>query len=219
MQHHISDVFINDRPISVVEYTKFLGVYIDENLNWRQQINEVCRKLAKITGILYRTRHNLTKDVMMDLYYSIFYPHMTYCVSIWASTWPSFLKSVQISQNKFLRCIHYMKKYQSTQEIYNTNNILNFSSIHMYFSTLLIYKMSRMNSPFKFVDRERQTRANNINLLVPSYRTELFKNSVLYSAPKHFNTFPMEIRKLFLQSSYSIFKKHLKIYLRARQLG
>ena len=35
--------------------TKFLGVLVDENLSWKQQINDVSTKKSKSIGILYKS--------------------------------------------------------------------------------------------------------------------------------------------------------------------
>ena len=51
-----------------VHYTKFLGVLIDENLNWKFQINSVVTKLSKVCGILYRVRNSLTPEALVSIY-------------------------------------------------------------------------------------------------------------------------------------------------------
>ena len=35
-----------------VNYTKFLGLYFDENLSWKYHISHVTMKMSKMTGIL-----------------------------------------------------------------------------------------------------------------------------------------------------------------------
>lgn len=72
--------------IERISHTKFLGVHIDENVNWYCHINEVCAKLSKICGILYRVRHQLTRESMLSIYYTLCYPHLINCLSIWGST-------------------------------------------------------------------------------------------------------------------------------------
>lgn len=91
-------VCVNNQLIQQVKFTRFLGITIDENLNFRQHIDHICTKLSKITGILYRIRHNLTTHAMICIYYTLFYPHLFYCVPIWACTWPSFPNKLEIAQ-------------------------------------------------------------------------------------------------------------------------
>ena len=43
---------INGIAIDRVEFTKFLGVYIDENLNWKNHASEKSSKISKSIGIM-----------------------------------------------------------------------------------------------------------------------------------------------------------------------
>lgn len=73
---------------------------MDENLNWKYHINEACLNVSKLAGILYRMRPNLTSESMLSIYYTLIYPHFTYCVSMWASTWPSFTTKINTEKRK-----------------------------------------------------------------------------------------------------------------------
>lgn len=149
----------------------------------------------------------------MSIYYTLFYPHLTYCVSLWGSTWPSFLNKLTILQNKFFRCVFHKKKFDSTAEIYQSKNILKLSSIHKYFTLLLIFKTIGPNSVFKLRDISCNTRANNVNLSLPVFRTKLFQNSVVSFGPELFNSLPQEIKVLLKRSNKIKFKKEIKQYL------
>ena len=37
--------------------TKFLGIFIDENLTWIHQIEHICNKVSKSIGIMYKSRN------------------------------------------------------------------------------------------------------------------------------------------------------------------
>ena len=68
INHVFPNLLLNNEQLTHVHSTKFLGVRIDENLNWKIHINEICLKLSKLTGILYRVRHNLTEEAECTLY-------------------------------------------------------------------------------------------------------------------------------------------------------
>ena len=67
---------IKDQIISQVEYTKFLGVIIDSNLSWKQHINSVANKISKLTGILCKARHFVTRPLLKSIYYALIYPYI-----------------------------------------------------------------------------------------------------------------------------------------------
>ena len=71
-------------------------------------------------GILYRVRNNLTPESLTSIYYTLCYPtptSLTVCVSVWACTWPSFIRKISIAQNKISWCIFYMSRFASTRNI------------------------------------------------------------------------------------------------------
>ena len=54
---------IDNVPVKREFVTKFLGVYLDENVSWKHHINIVSTKFCKSIGILYRTRCILSKSL------------------------------------------------------------------------------------------------------------------------------------------------------------
>ena len=82
IKHCIPPVSLKGELIKRVTHTKFLGVHIDENVNWCYHINEVCTKISRICGVLYRIRHQLITESMLSIYYTLCYPHLIYCLSI-----------------------------------------------------------------------------------------------------------------------------------------
>ena len=58
----------NDLPILYLDnfeivresITKFLGIFIDENLTWKYHIEHLCNKVSKRIGIMYKSRNILS---------------------------------------------------------------------------------------------------------------------------------------------------------------
>ena len=84
---------------------------------------------------------------MISIYHTLCYPHLTYCVPIWASTWPTFTKKLSVAQNKIIRCIFFfMQKFELKKQVFIDNNILKFPYTHKYFTLLLIFKSQDKHS-------------------------------------------------------------------------
>ena len=107
----------------------------------------VCLKLSKTCGILYRIRYNLTIESLCSLYYSLCYPYLIYCLSIWGCTWPTIVNGVFVVQKKILRTITFKGKYDSTNILFKDLNIVKFDLLMKYFITLTIYKNVYDNDP------------------------------------------------------------------------
>ena len=63
--------------------SKFLGIIIDDQLNWMEHIDRVRNRLCKSFGIMYKARHLLSNDSLYTLYCSLFLPYINYCSEIW----------------------------------------------------------------------------------------------------------------------------------------
>ena len=65
------------------ENTKYLGVILDEHLNFKKQIETVKQKLARETGVLPKLRHDVPKKVLKLIYYAVFDSNIRYTCQIW----------------------------------------------------------------------------------------------------------------------------------------
>ena len=61
---------ISNHVIERQEFIKFLGVLLDENLNWKEHIKYTENKIAKNLGLLYKARPFLERNALLALYYS-----------------------------------------------------------------------------------------------------------------------------------------------------
>ena len=73
---------------------KFLGVYLNEHLMWKDHISYACKKIFKSVGILHRFRFNSTLKTKLSLYHSLIYPYITYSNLAWSSTYVSNLNGI-----------------------------------------------------------------------------------------------------------------------------
>lgn len=216
INYHMPAVFLEDEQLQCVSHTKFLGVHIDENLNWNHHINEIQLKLSRISGILYKVRNSLTIEAMLSIYYTLCYPNLIYCISIWGCTWPSFLNKLKVALNKIIRCMFFLGKYDSTSVVYSSHSLLNLNSIHKCFLLIFIFKSLKNcneSSAFRFIESNHRTRANKTNLICPQFRTTLFKNSIFCVGPLLWNSLPDSLKILTNVNSVFQYKRNLKKHL------
>ena len=94
------NIRINNCEIDMVYKTKFLGVVIDSNLNWKDHVAMVKSKLSKSIAIIHKAKHLLDRRSGMILYFSLFLPYLSYCCEVWGNTYSSNIKNVYILQKK-----------------------------------------------------------------------------------------------------------------------
>lgn len=71
--------------ITQVQSSKFLGVYVDQHLSWKDPIFNISIKISKNLGILTRISRILPSQTRITLYYTLIHPYITYCNIVWAS--------------------------------------------------------------------------------------------------------------------------------------
>ena len=76
---------INGIEIERKSITKFLGLQIDEKLNWKAHITHLCNKVSKSIAILRKVRSIFPLNILKMIYMSLIYSHLNYCILIWGS--------------------------------------------------------------------------------------------------------------------------------------
>ena len=57
---------------------KYLGVKIDENLNWKDHIHYIATKLNRANALLSKIRNYVNFNILKSIYFEIFDPHINY---------------------------------------------------------------------------------------------------------------------------------------------
>ena len=173
-------------------------------------------KLSKAGGILYRVRNQLTQKALLNVYFTLCYPHIIYCVSVWGCTWPSFIKDVIVAQKRVIRIMCSRGKYDHTADLFTELHLLDFLSVHKYFLLLAIFKSLYTQIPsisrtaFLRSAHAHNTRGSLANLVCPPARTTLCLNSILCAGPRLWNSLPPQIKSI---TTLYTFKKLLKNFL------
>ena len=120
-------ISIGNQNIVEVKETNFLGVILDENLNWKSEISHVASKVAKSIGIISRCSFFLPKSSLRMLYCSLIYPYFYYCNIVWASTYKTNPRRLQ---KRIIRIINKSHFNAHTDPIFKDLGILKFN-IHL----------------------------------------------------------------------------------------
>ena len=83
---------LNGYKLDHSEHVKYLGIYTDKFLDWSIKILE--NKLSRTNGIFSKLRHLCPKETLVSVYYSLFYPHLTYACPVWILTSKKNLQSL-----------------------------------------------------------------------------------------------------------------------------
>ena len=79
------NVIMKQNIIERVNSTKFLGLIIDDKLKWHEHIQHVKHKIARSVVMLFKIRHYLNKQTLLNMYYIFVFPYLICGVEIWGS--------------------------------------------------------------------------------------------------------------------------------------
>jgi hypothetical protein len=211
------DLSINGTIIERVRYAKFLGIYIDEHLNWNEHIQQTTLKVAKNVGIICKIRGLLSAKIVTALYNSLILPYLTYCNMVWINASQYRLRKLIVLQKRVVRLIGKANRFDHSSLLFKQCKTLKVLDIGIFQKLVFIYKFTMNLLPENFRDyfpaiaavHTHYTRGSN-GLIVPFARTNIKKNSISVSGPYLWNKLPINIRAS--QSLY-IFKSRLKSFI------
>ena len=68
----------NGSAINIVDSAKYLGVVIDNELHFKQHIKMTEGKVTRSVGILSKLKHFFPQNIMLQLYYALVHPFLSY---------------------------------------------------------------------------------------------------------------------------------------------
>ena len=74
---------IRDHELEVVDTTKYLGLKIDNSLDWKYHVSVLSSKISKAVGFLKYAKSFLPLETLNKLYAGIVEPHFRYCCPVW----------------------------------------------------------------------------------------------------------------------------------------
>ena len=207
-------LLIDNVVIDRVEHTKFLGVMIDECLDFKKHIKYTKGKIARGVGILRKCKPFVDNRVMKTLYNTFVYPYFTYCIEVWGNSAKSYYDALITTQNRTIRLLVGAKRRTRTTPIYQELKLMKFHEVYVYCVQLLMYKYYHFQLP-KVIDEMftlkinvhgKNTRQKNY-LFPPLIKKNPFFNSVRRTGAAMFNYFKKLIDFCVTPSLY---KKNLK---------
>ena len=83
--------------------TKFPGIVIDSNINFKSHLKKLCKKLNLELLMRRAMRPFLDKKGMVGSHYTFFYPHLVYGIAFLGHASKTDLKIIFVLQNAVLR--------------------------------------------------------------------------------------------------------------------
>ena len=77
------NVNIGGKEIKRTKSVKSLGVIVDENLSWKEHIDNVCTKLPKAIETIRGAKTFVQEGTLKTMYNTLVLSHFDYCSLVW----------------------------------------------------------------------------------------------------------------------------------------
>ena len=204
------DIKIKNNHIEHVKSTSFLGVDINEHLNWSAHINKVANNVSKISGLIYRIRPYVSRKTLIEIYKSLALPHILYANASWGASCYKQLKPLIISQKRLIRNATGSEYNEPSSKLFKKYNLLKVPDINYIETLKIIHDYKNNNLPSCFDNfcyynntfHSYNTRTKN-DFHKPPHKTNISKNSsVLKRGIDSWNKLPNIIKEERYKSKF-----------------
>ena len=136
-----NDILINGKPLRKISEARYLGVIIDDKLNFKAHTSKVMKKLREATNALRCTRYSLSYKAKILIYHSLFASHLDYCSIVWhdklnKKQWNEITKL----QKKAIRICFNAKNKSHTAPLFKLAKVTPATKIYERDCILLVYR-------------------------------------------------------------------------------
>ena len=221
---------IAGRTIEKKSTARFLGILIDDKLNWIRHVASIKAKMSRYIGVLYKLKGTLPISARKNLYHSFVQSHINYCSLVWGLSSKNNIEMIFRTQKKAVRAtipgfINYFFKDGitplHTKPSFNEYNILTIHNIIA--KNVMIFMNKVHNSPSLLPPSIKNLIPDNAPIpgsthetclaWIDCFRTIRLRNSLFYKGPLLFAELIGLRETYFVFSTANTFKASIKRYL------
>lgn len=197
---------INGVSVPQTSNIKFLGLHLDNSLNWETHITNLSSKLASVCFGLYRLKDIVSREILLSYYYAYFQSKISYAILFWGAS--SFSKVILLQQKTAVRNIVGVRRRVSCRPYFKHLKILTLASLYI-FEIAMYVRRNKAHFKINKHYHDYHTRYGN-HLATPMHRLVTFERSPQFMGVKIYNAIPNNLKQITCDK---IFGLKLKEYL------
>lgn len=214
-----TNVIINNTKLKQVSETKYLGIIIDDKLDFKKNLEYVIKKMSKKINFLARISNQLPQITRTKIYTSIVASHIEFCSSILFLSNETELNKIQLLQNRGMRILLGCNKYTSIKSMLDCLFWMTIKQ-RVYFNTIvLIYKIIKnllpnyLTNKINYVkDGHNHNLRNGEHFKLKYFNKKRNENNLYYKGLNIYNKLPTDIKSA---KNLNDFKRSLSTYVKA----
>ena len=145
-------LYIGNDKLENVRYTKFLGLFIDEKLEWDQHISHVKNKIRSGTYVMNAAKNVLSRNHLQILYNSLVHPYLMYGNLLRGNAHKKHIHKLKIIQKKAIRCMSKVAYNEHTTPLFKASKILKLTDIHILQLNQFMYDFVNCKLPINLLE-------------------------------------------------------------------
>ena len=101
---------LNRKQLYPSQSVRYLGIKTDQNLNWKDHINNIAVKLNRANALLFKIRNFVNITILKTIYFAIFVSHINYANLVWAQNSNAMSRIIKLQKRL-------LQKFQSRNSI------------------------------------------------------------------------------------------------------
>ena len=205
---------IDQQQLERVTSYSYLGVWLDEQLNFNKHATSIISRTTAKLYQLKRLRHLLNDRAALMIYKNMILPIVEYGNIYMTSALQSNRKKLQTLQNKALKCALKKDKKYNTEKLHAEAKLDRLKVRRNRHILQHIFQLSQANNFTGWKKRASiVTRTSKKKLMtIKKPNTKRFQRSITYRGPKLWNNLPSEIQKADSPGQFkTLLVQHLEI--------
>ena len=178
--------------IASTESIKFLGIYIDKNLNFKTHTSYISTKISKINGLLFRLNNIIPVEALTRLYTSLILPHILYGIEIWNGILKCNDERIFKLQKKAIRACNSLPYNTHTNDYFKSMKLLKVDDLYKLRVLLYMFENKHQTA---VTTHEHNTRASN-DLVLPLLNLTRTQATIFYQGIVLWNNLPISIKTI-----------------------
>lgn len=198
-------IHLNNCCITHVTSFKFLGIFMDQHLNWKTHCQYVIAKLNSICYLIRSLKPLLNQSQLIGLYHAYVASRLRYGIVFWGSS--SLASEVFLAQKRIIRCVGGLRPLESCRGFFVRANVMTFFGILIFELSLFVHQNKQLLT-VNMDYHEYNTRGRS-DFAIPALRLTTSQKSPENLGIKIYNKLPFSLKSLNL----SVFKRQLRCLL------
>jgi hypothetical protein len=196
-----------DKLLSEINHTKFLGLELDKNINWKNHVQKILPKLSSACYLIRRMSPFCNLTTLKMIYFAYFHSIMEFGIIFWGISVES--KKILLQQKRIIRAMTGTNSRTTCRNLFRKLGILTLPSQFIY-SAMKFLSSNLDQFTFNSSMYNISTR-HSLKLHKPTVKLKMYQRSTYNSCINIYNKLPDELAYLITKKKPFLLelKKHL----------